>query len=165
MVAKTPRQIILEHCKKIREGAEPMAGIFYVVPKKGGGNEVLPEYQQEDTDVGHSDFWEEKVAKYLVAEFGVTGPDVEALKLATYGVPRGRIAKPAWHHIQEFKGKWVIHFGGEKEVTTKIKKMVEKDFNLTVLAVNGQIVWTSKHDDHEFMQAYDRAVVKRILGV
>lgn len=164
---KTPRQVILEYVKRIREGGEPMAGLFYIVPTKDGGQDVAPEYQPDkDTDVQHSNFWEEKVVPNLLTpEFGLSAEDSEELKDAAYGVPRGRIVKPEWHQLQARKGKWMIYYGGEKEIQIKVQKKVMKYFNLEVLYQRGLVVWSSTDDDHERMQAYDRAIVKRILGL
>lgn len=154
---------VIKKYKRKQEDSAPHAGVYYIVPQKSKPEMVLVEYQESlDDDVLHVDFWD-KIAKNLLAgDFGLDAAQTEKLADSPYGVPRGRVVKPEWHHMPVHTGKWLILYGGPTETPPARKGEILKEFNLNSLHRAGKVAFVV--DEHERMEPLDKSVVRRLLG-
>lgn len=158
------REIILEHFKRKQEDTKPHAGIYYIVLRRDGNEEVLVKYQETlDDTVLHTDLWKKIVNNLLKEEYGLTEDDASKLVGLVQGMPRGRVSRPEWHQTGEHAGKWIVYHGGNSETLPGRHGEILREFNLTVLYQAGKVAFVTL--GHEKVDPGEQADVKRILGV
>lgn len=137
---------------------KPSEGIYYALPRKTGGYQIMSQRADETEDPAHMFYWP-KVLRQLGHMWG---KDLEHLETNYQAIPRGRIQKEFDPVTLEETGKYRIIHGGDVPLGD-IKTFVLQDFGLYPLFQEGKVTWVV--DDHEKMDADDREAFKRSIGV
>lgn len=128
----------------------PRTGVFYLVPDpKTNKYTIYSEYEENGTEALHIILWD-SIVSLLRRRF--RDKSVDLLEDNYRGLPRGRVME---------KGNWVVAWG--QDFPDEYKSDVILDFNLGDAQSIGKVEW--EFQNHETMQAHDKKVVEKILGI
>ena len=138
-----------------RAGSE---GIFYIIALFGKCA-IMPERFDQQTEFGHTDFWEQSVVDYLVTQWHSkvinTFPTPADLRSAllplVYAFPRGRVVRQG----DQFT---VYHGNNLKPFMKMSRRSIEGDFG-----IQGRATWV--FDEHEQCIPADRDQIRDVLGL
>ena len=141
-----------------RKNVGSREGIFYIIALFGGWS-IMPVRFDQQTEFGHTDFWEQLVVDYLVTQWHSKGintfPSPADLRAAllplVYAFPRGRVVRQG----DQFT---VYHGNNLKPFMKMSRKSIEGDFG-----IQGRATWV--FDEHEQCAAHDRDQIREVLGL
>lgn len=139
-----------------KRALKPAEGVYYIIPKKKGGYEVLSLRADESDEPLHMFYWD-KVLTQVAREYKLKPADIRDLKTNYMAIPRGRVQKEIDKDTLKETGKYIIIHGGDVPLS-QIKHFVLQDFGLIPLSTHKKVVWNV--DSHEKMDAEDKKALK-----
>jgi hypothetical protein len=148
--------------RKISEDRRPKAGIWYYLWLDPKWELWTYTYTDQDENIAHYEAWQ-VLADKIATHYKITDKEqIEKLKEAYLGMPRGRVDSADTLGIEAHKGKWMIFHGNDFPLPPKaeIKKLIGI-FDLTGLALAGKV--EAIEVDHEKMDPNHQATVASVL--
>ena len=139
-----------------KKALKPAEGVYYAIPKKKGGYEILSLRADETDEPLHMFYWK-KVLNQVAREYKLKPTDVRDLSTNYMAIPRGRIQKEIDNDTLKETGKYIVVHGGDAPLS-QIKHFVLQDFGLIPLSTNNKVEWIV--DSHEKMDPEDRKALK-----
>jgi hypothetical protein len=131
---------------------KPKTGVFYLVPDPKTGNyTIYSEHDDEGNEAVHLMLWD-TIVNLLRRRY--RDKAVELIEDNYRGLPRGRI-------MESGENQWVVAWG--EDFPDQYKLDVISDFKLGDAKAIGKVRW--EFQDHETMQANDKKVVEKTLGI
>jgi hypothetical protein len=138
---------------KILESDQSSEGVFYVVPHPKSGWRVFPyRYDEFPGESDHPEVWEDIVAPVISMWWSGQNPKradkiEDAIKLHTYGFPRGRVQRIGIRYMVSHGNDW--------------KGLVSKNMIERAFGISGKATW--EFDSHEQVQEDDKKTVQQVF--
>jgi hypothetical protein len=130
----------------------PIIGVFYLVPDpKSGKYTIYSEYDENGNEAVHLMLWD-SIVNLLRRRF--RDKPVDIIEDNYRGLPRGRV-------MEQGENSWIIAWG--EDFPEEYKSDVISDFRLNDAKSIGKVKW--EFQNHETMQANDKKVVEKTLGI
>jgi len=149
--------------RKISEDRRPKSGIWYYLWLDPKWELWTYTYTNPDENIAHYEAWQ-VISDKIAAHYKITNEEqIEKLKEAYLGMPRGRIESADSLGLDVHKGKWILFHGNDFPLpqTAEIKKLIGI-FDLTGLALAGRV--EAVEVDHEKMDPTHQEIVTSIIG-
>jgi hypothetical protein len=131
---------------------KPKLGVFYLVPEpKSGKYTIFSELEEDGADAVHLMLWD-SVVELLRRRF--RDKSVDIISDNYRGLPRGRI-------MEAGENQWKVAWGND--FPDEYKSDVISEFRLGDAQSLGKLLW--EFQEHETMQAGDKKVVEKTLGI
>jgi len=130
---------------------QPKNGVFYLVPDpKSKKYTIYSEYDDGESEAVHLVLWD-SIVSLLRRRF--RDKNVDLIEDNYRGLPRGR--------IMQNSNEWIVAWG--EDFPEEYKQDVLLEFKLDDAQAIGKVKW--EFQDHETMQANDKRIVEKTLGI